>query len=69
MRLQDLDTIERKDLAKLDEVKTQRPPIVGYCMASMFCQYEGTNAFQWWANTHAGCWSPYGEVLTNLSPE
>jgi len=62
--LQSLDTIQRKDLCHLDEVKEQRPPAVGYCMASMFCQYEGTNQFQWWANRSAGYWTPYGDVLT-----
>lgn len=68
MKLQERETIERKDLTHIAEVKAQRPPPVDYCMASMFCQYEGTDAFQWWANRRAGYWTPYGEVLTGLLP-
>lgn len=67
MRLQECQMKERSDLAKLPEVKTQRPPAVGYCMDSMFCEYEGTGCFQWWAN-RGGAWTPYGEVLTGLQP-
>ena len=69
MRLQERHMIERSDLKDLSEVKAQRPPAVGYCADSMFCEYEGTGCFQWWANTRGGCWSPYGEVLTNLQPD
>lgn len=66
MRLQERETIQRPDLINLPEVRAQRPPAVGYCMNSMFYQYKGTDCFQWWANTHAGFWSPYGLVLTEL---
>lgn len=66
MKLQEQDTILRRDLENLPEVKAQRPPAVGYCMAAAFYQYEGTNCFQWWANCSAGFWTPYGEVLTGL---
>ncbi len=67
MKLQERETIERRDLMDLDEVKAQRPPAVGYCMGSQFCQYEDTDSFQWWANTSGGMWTPYGDVLTNLT--
>ena len=67
MKLQEEEIIERRDLIDLPEVKEQRPPVIGYCMASMFCQYKGTDCFQWWANTIAGRWTPYGEVIIGIS--
>lgn len=66
MILQELETIRRDDLKDLPEVKKQRPPPVGYCHASIFEQYEGTNSFQWWAHMPSAHWKPYGEVLVNL---
>jgi hypothetical protein len=68
MLLQNKQTIERKDLEELPEVKEQRPPCIGYCMNSMFCQYRGTKCFQWYANRSAGYWTPYGDVLADLKP-
>lgn len=66
MKLQDRETIHRPDLEKLPEVKSQRPPAVGYCTSAAFYQYEGTDCYRWYALRLAGFWSPYGEVLTNL---
>ena len=61
--LKDVEIINRCDLRKLPEAKEQQPPPVGYCMGSNFYQYKDTNLFQWYANTSAGNWTPYGKML------
>lgn len=66
MKLKDKDLVDANHLRDLPEVQEQKPPATGYCMASTFQRYSGTDCYQWYANTHAGSWVPYGEILVGL---
>lgn len=63
MKLSDKSFERVPELEDIEEVRAERPPSVGYCMAAIFVKYDGTNCHQWYANTHTGYWSSYGEVF------
>lgn len=63
VELAGIDIDEVKEYVTDSLVNSQRPPAVGYCSASGFYQYIGTDKYQWFAKCDH-LWTPYGEVLT-----